>query len=78
MTTKGPSRKQIIIPMSQDNSNIIITCADKYIFNINRPLKSIKSNVTANFLCSDNRGIIVTTNQIASLSDMSIIEKYIK
>jgi len=78
MTTKGPSRKQIIIPMSQDNSNIIITCADEHIFNINRFLKSIKSDVTANFLCSDNRDIIVTTNQIASSSDMSIIEKYIK
>jgi len=78
MTTKGPSRKQIIIPMSQDNSNIIITCADEYIFNINRLFKSIKSNVTADFLRSDNRGIIVTTNQIASSSDMSIIEKYIK
>jgi len=70
MTTKGPSRKQIIIPMSQDNSNIIITCADKHIFNINRLLKSIKSDVTTDFLCSDNRGIIVTTNQIA-LSSVS-------
>ena len=78
MITKGPSRKQIIIPMSQDNSNIIITCANEHIFNINRLLKSIKSDVTANFLCSDNKGIIVTTNQIASSSDMSIIEKYIK
>jgi len=78
MTAKGPFRKQIIIPMSQNNSNIIITCADKHIFNINRLLKSIKSDVIANFLHSDNRGIIVTTNQIASSSDMSIIEKYIK
>ena len=38
MTTKGPSRKQVIIPMSQDNSNIVISCADEHIFNINRLL----------------------------------------
>jgi len=78
MTTKGPSRKQIIVPMSQDNINIITKNTDEHIFNINRLLKSIKSNVTADFLCPDNRGIIVTTNQIASVSDMNIIDRYIK
>jgi len=35
MTTKGPSRKQIIIPMSQDNINTIIMHANGHIFNIN-------------------------------------------
>jgi len=50
MTTKGPSRKQVIIPISQDNSNIVISCANKHIFNINRLLKSTKSNVTADFI----------------------------
>jgi len=78
MTTKGPSRKQVIIPMSQDNSNIVTSHADEYIFNINRLLKSTKSNVTADFIRSDGTGIIVTTNQVASASDMNIMENYIK
>ena len=78
MTTKGPSRKQVIIPMSQDNSNIVISCADEHIFNINRLLKSIKSNVTVDFIQSDSIGIIITTNQVASASDMNIMENYIK
>jgi len=39
MTTKGPSRKQIIIPMSTNNSEKIILQANEYISNINRLLK---------------------------------------
>ena len=78
MTTKGPSRKQIIIPMSQDNINTIIMHANSHIFNINQLLKSIKSDVMADFICSDSRGIIVTTNKIALPSNMDTIEKYIK
>jgi len=78
MTTKRPSRKQVIIPMSQDNSNIVISCADEHIFNINRLLKSTKLNVMANFIWSDGIGIIITTNQVASASDMNIMENYIE
>jgi len=78
MTTKEPFRKQVIIPMSQDNSNIDISCADKHIFNINRLLKSTKSNITADFIWSDGIGIIITTDQVASASDMNIMENYIK
>jgi len=78
MITKSPFRKQIIVPMSQDNINTIIIHANKHIFNINRLLKSIKSDVMANFIYLDSRGIVVTTNKIALSSDMNIIEKYIK
>jgi len=61
--TKGPFRKQIIIPMSKINSNIIVSQANIYIFNINRLLKDIKSEVSANFIHFDNKYIIITTNK---------------
>jgi len=64
--------------MSQDNSNIVISCANEHIFNINRLLKSTKSNVTADFIRLDSIGIIIITNQVASVLDMNIIENYIK
>jgi len=50
MTTKGPSRKQVIIPMSQNNSNIVFSHANKHIFNINNLFKTSKSKVTADFI----------------------------
>jgi len=50
ITTKDFSRKQIIIPMSFNNSKRIIAILSKHITNINRALKDIKSNIIADFL----------------------------
>lgn len=78
MTTKGSSRKQIIIPISINNSNTIISQVNVYILNINRLLKGMKFEVSTNFICSDSRGVIITTNKVAVTSDLNAVEKYIK
>jgi len=49
-----------------------------YIANINRLLKDIKSEVLVDFIQSDNKGIIVITNKIAAMSDLNVVEKYMK
>ena len=49
-----------------------------HVANINRALKNIKSEVMADFICSDNRDVIITTNKIASILDLQTIERYIK
>ena len=41
-------------------------------------MKSIKSDVFANFTCSNNKKVNIITNKITALSDLSIVEKYIK
>ena len=73
ITTKGLSRKQIIVPMSTNNSKAIITQANEHILNIKRLLKDVKSDVSVDFICSDNKGVITATP-----SDLSIVEKYVK
>jgi len=78
MTTKEPSRKQVIIPISKNNSNIIVSQANVHISNINRLLKDMKSEVLANFICSNNKGVIIITNKVVATSDLNIVEKYIK
>ena len=45
MTTKYPSRKQVIIPISKKNMNIVIEQANTHICNINKLFKSYKSNI---------------------------------
>jgi len=50
MTTKDLSRKQIIIPMSENNSEIISNFANFHISNINRYLKEAKSNTITDFI----------------------------
>jgi len=49
-----------------------------HIININCALKNIKSNVIADFIRVDDKGIIITTNNVASPSDLQKIGKCIK
>jgi len=78
MTTKGPSYKQVIVPMNNDLGKRFIKDAANHITNINRSLKSIKSNVCADFISANDKGIIISTNGVASNSNLQEIEKYIK
>jgi len=78
MTTKGPSRKHIIIPMSNDNTSSFMKNSSLNIANINRELRNAKTDVLVNYVCSDNMGITIVTNKVAQQSDLSIIDQYIK
>ena len=70
MITKGPSCKQIIIPMNKEAANKYIKDASNYISNINQALKVIKSSIIADFIHVDNKGIIISTNNVTSPSDL--------
>ena len=50
MTTKGPSRKQVIVPMSSDNKIKFMEDSSNYVANLNRALKSIKLEVMVDFI----------------------------
>jgi len=50
MTTKELFRRQIIILMSNNNKLKFLTSSNSYITDLNRTLKSIKSNITADFV----------------------------
>jgi len=78
MTTKSLSRKQVIIPM--DNNNIIKFMKNSliHVTNLNRNLQNVKSEVLVDFICSDPLGIIVVTNKVSLLLDLLIIENYVK
>ena len=78
MTTKGPSRKQIIIPMSNDNIVSFMKNSSTHVANINRSLHNTKSDVLVDYIHPDNAGISVVVNKIAQQSDISIIDNYLK
>jgi len=77
-TTKGPSRKQAIIPISDNIKDIIMGEANAHIFQINMLLKSIKSMMRAEFICPCPGGISINTNSIPNTSDLNTIERYLK
>ena len=50
MTTKGPSRKQVIIPMSKDNIDTFMKNLSLHVANINRQLHNAKSEVLIDYI----------------------------
>jgi len=74
MTTKGLSRKQIIVPMSSDNNNSVMKNSAAHVVNINKLLRNAKSEVSVDYICSDPIGISIVTNKVALQSDLQIID----
>jgi len=72
MTTKSSSHKQMIISMETNNIRNITSLLGKYVANINRALKSIKSKIIIN---TDHYSLIINSDKVASQSDLSMIEK---
>jgi len=79
MITQSLSRKQIIVPIGSNNIKRIIIQANAYISNINRLLKEVKSEISANFIYFNNKGIHITINKVvATFNWNNIIEKFMK
>jgi len=78
MTTKGLSHKQVIGTMKDISVNNFIKDLSMYVFNINQILKNIKSSTMADYICIDSKDIVIMTNNVASSSNLQVIEKYIK
>ena len=78
MTMKRPLCKQVIVPMNIDNTRKFLKDFSTHIININRALKNIKLNIMADFIRIDDKGIVISINNVASPSDLQEIEEYFK
>ena len=78
MTTKGPSRKQVIIPMNNVNKENFMEKSSAHITNMNRALKNIKTEVMVNFVWLDPNSIIIVTNKVTSTLELQTIKNYVK
>jgi len=75
---KGPSKRQVIILMNDNNTLKFMIFSSAYIANINRTLKNIKSNIVADFACANHHRLIITTNKVALSFNLCTIKNYIK
>ena len=79
MITKGPSKKQVIVPISNDNKISFMKNSSIYVNNLNRNLKkNIKSDIIVDFIHQETSGVTIITNKIALASDLQTIENYVK
>jgi len=78
MATKGPSCKQIIVSMNNETARKYAKNTSTQIISINCVLKTIKLNIIADFIHVKDKGIVISTNNVTSLSDLQKIEKCVK
>ena len=64
--------------MNNDNNVKFMKNSLIYVTNINRNLRNAKFEVLVDFICSDPLGVTIITNKVSLLSDLLIIEKYVK
>ena len=77
-TTKGLSRKQVIIPMSKDNVDVFIKNSLLHILSMNQQFWNAKSETLVDYIYAELLGIIVVMNKVAQSSDLMLINQYIK
>ena len=78
MTTKGPSRKHIIIPMSAENVFSFMKNSSTNVANINRQLRNIKTDILVDYIRSDSNRIIIVANKVTQPLDLTIIDQFVK
>ena len=78
ITTKRPSRKQVIVPMSNDNIISFTKNSVLHVTHINRLLRNAKSDIMVDFIRSDPIGPVIVTNKVTNQSNLQIISQYIK
>jgi len=78
MTMKGSSRKQIIVPMSRDNSVTFLKNLSAHVSNLNRLFRNTKTEVMVDFIRLDPIRLVIATNKVVVQSDLQIIHQYIK
>jgi len=64
--------------MSNETARKCAKDASMHIISINHAFKTIKSNIMADLICIEDKGIIISTNNVASPSDLQEIKKCVK
>ena len=64
--------------MDSNNSRKFKSSLCNHIANLNHALKGTKSDTIIDFICIDYKGLIITSNKVTFLLDISIINNYVK
>ena len=78
ITTKKPSRKQVITLMSKENIDSFMKNSSLHVANINQQFRNAKSEILIDYIHAEPLGITIVTNKVSQQSDLMIINHYIK
>jgi len=78
MTTHGPTRHQVLIPLNTPTTEVIVANAATAVESCNRGLVEAHSKLRVESVCKAWDGISMSTNFVASAAELEVIKQWLK
>jgi len=78
MTTHGPTRHQVLIPLNTPTTEVIVANAATAVESCNRGLVEAHSKLRVKSVCKAWDGISMSTNFVASAAELEVIKQWLK
>ena len=74
MTTQGPTRRQVLIPLAPAAAEVVVANAASAVESCNKGLVSARSKLRVESVCKAWDGVSMSTNSIASVAELEVIK----
>ena len=78
MTTQGPTRHQILIPLAPAAAEVVVANAASAVESCNKSLVSAHSKLRVESVRKTWDGVSMSTNSIASVAELEVIKQWLK
>ena len=78
MTTQGPTRRQVLVPLDSAAAELIITNAASAVQSCNKGLAEAHSKLRVESVCKAWDGVSMSTNSVASAAELEVIKQWLK
>jgi len=75
MTTQGPTRCQVLIPLTPAAAKTVVANAVSAVESCNKGLVSARSKLRAESVCKAWDGVSMSTNSVASVAELEVIKQ---
>ena len=78
ITTQGPTRHQVLIPLSPATAEVVVANAALAVESCNKGLVSARSKLRVESVCKTWDGVSMSTNFVASVAELEVIKQWLK
>ena len=78
MTTQGPTRRQVLVPLDSAAAELIVANAASAVQSCNKGLVEACSKLRVESVCKAWDGVSISTNSVASAAELEVIKQWLK
>jgi len=78
MTTHGPTRRQVLVPLDSAAAELIVANAASAVQFCNKGLVEARSKLRVESVCKAWDGVSMSTNSVASAAELEVIKQWLK